>query len=223
MHRTAWYTWVPPRRNARILVPCCAALLLGALSPAAALPSDVGMEPYRAFVRTPRAARLLNVARDAMRRHWGESATTRDTTELRWPAAPLGVFLTLTDGRTTRACVGSVSPYRGGLVETVRDLALQALQADRRQQPIRHEELPRLRVIIAFAGTGESVADPMDVDPGREGLLISSGKGSIAFLPGEARTVSWALQEARRVGVLQGPLENVTYYRFPVAVLAEPP
>ena len=52
---------------------------------------------------------------------------------------------------------------------------------------------------------------------------ISASGGSVAFLPGEARTVAWALHEARRIGVIQGPAENARYYRFPVIVLAEVP
>jgi AMMECR1 domain-containing protein len=202
-------------RRAAVSVSVCLALL------ASAPPSD--LDPYRAFVRSPRAATLLAVARDAMRRHWGEGARSRETPAISWPGAPRGVYVSLTDGRATRACVGSVTPYRGGLVETVRALAVQSLQADRRRPPIRREELPDLRILISFAGAAESVSDPMQVDPGREGLLVSSAGGSVAFLPGEARTVAWALQEARRIGILRGPAESAAFCRFPVVVLAEAP
>src|SRR5689334_5653778 len=146
---------------------------------AAAPVSDA--DSYRAFVRSPRAATLLAVARDAMRRHWDEGERARATPAIPWPAAPRGVYVSLTDGRTTRACVGSVTPYRGGLVETVRALAVQSLQADRRRPPIRREELADLRILISFAGAAEAVSDPMQVDPGREGLLVSSAGGSVAF------------------------------------------
>jgi AMMECR1 domain-containing protein len=203
-------------RRAAISIPLCIALL------AAAAPAP-DVDAYRAFVRSPRASALLAVARDAMRRHWGEAAQGREIADVPWPAAPRGVYVSLTDGHATRACVGSVTPYRGGLVETVRALALQSLQADRRRPPIRREELPGLRILISFAGAAESVSDPMQVDPGREGLLVSSGGGSVAFLPGEARTVAWALQESRRIGILRGPTESAAFYRFPVVVLAEAP
>ncbi len=209
-------------RRAAVLVSVCIPLL------AAAAP-EPDLDVYRAFVRTPRAAHLLALARDAMRGHWGERAESRpaarahETSDVPWPAAPRGVYLSLTDGRATRACVGSVTPYRGGLAETVRALAVQALQADRRRPPIRRDELPDLRIVISFTGAAESVADPMQVAPGREGLLVSSAGGSVAFLPGEARTVAWALQEARRIGVLRGPTEGAAFYRFPVVVLAEAP
>jgi AMMECR1 domain-containing protein len=203
-------------RRAAVLLTVSISLL------AAAAPAP-DVEAYRAFVRAPRAATLLAVARDAMKRHWGEGAKPREIPEVPWPAAPRGVYVSLTDGRATRACVGSVTPYRGGLVETVRALAVQSLQADRRRPPIRREELPNLRIVISFAGAAEPVSDPMQVDPGREGLLVSSSGGSVSFLPGEARTVAWALQEARRIGVLQGPTESAAFYRFPVVVLAEAP
>jgi AMMECR1 domain-containing protein len=203
-------------RRAAVLI-AASIPLLSATAPA----PDV--DAYRAFVRTPRAATLLVVARDAMKRHWGEGAKTHEIPDVPWPAAPRGVYVSLTDGRATRACVGSVTPYRGGLVETVRSLAVQSLQADRRRPPIRREELPDLRIVISFAGTAQPVSDPMQVDPGREGLLVSSSGGSVAFLPGEARTVAWALQESRRIGVLQGPTESAAFYRFPVVVLAEAP
>ena len=183
---------------------------------------DPSLDAYRAFARSPRGERLLAVARDAMNRHWSERGARRDTTDIPWPGAPRGVYVSLSDGRTTRACVGSTTPYRGSLVDAVRALAAQSLQADRRRPPIRREELSGLRVVISFAGTPEALADPQQVDPGREALLIASGSRSVAFLPGEARTVRWALQEARRIGVLQGPAESATYARFPVVVLADP-
>src|SRR5262249_3659170 len=76
--------------------------------------------------------------------------------------------------------------------------------ADARHPPIGADELPALRLIVAFAGEGAEVADPFVVDPLREGLRIECDAGSIVFLPGEARTVTWALAEARRAGVLRG-------------------
>ncbi len=195
-------------------------------APAGPGPVESGdLEPYRAFARGPEGARLLAVARRAMERYWGEApaAAAEDTTEVAWPAAPVGVYVSLVDAHGTRACVGSAAPFRGGLARTVRDLALEALRSDPRRAPIRRDELPRLRLVIAFAGPGEAVPDPMTVDPGREGLLISGGGGSLALLPGEARTISWALREARRVGIISGPDGTAAYRRFPVVVLAEPP
>ena len=75
---------------------------------------------------------------------------------------------------------------------------------------------------VSFAGRPEPVADPMEVAPAHEGLLITSGRGSIAFLPGEARTISWALREARRVGLLDRS-GDASYQRFQVVALKDEP
>lgn len=182
-----------------------------------------GEDPYTMFVRSSQGTRLLTIARESMCAYWGERHPRAGTVAIPWPAAPRGIYISLTDGHGTRACVGSAAPYRGSLVETVRVLAVQSLQADRRHPPVRREELPGLSIVISFTGPPEAVTDPMQVNPGRDGLLVSSGGGSVVFLPGEARTVAWALHEARRIGVIQGSAENARYYRFPVIVLAEVP
>jgi len=184
--------------------------------------ADPTLAPIEAMARTPVATQLLVFARDCMSRHW-DGSTTPDTLAVPpWPGAPTGCFVSLVDGRTTRACVGSATPVRGSLRETVRSLATEVLTADRRHPPVRREELLTLRIVIAFAGVREAVADPMQVDPGREGLLIASPRGSIAFLPGEARTVSWALSQARQLGVLQSGSKDAGYERFEVTTIAEP-
>jgi AMMECR1 domain-containing protein len=200
-----------------------AVLALFVFAPFAASRPAPELDPYREFVHTPRALELLALARAAMRGHWGEGGAGHDPREADWPRAPAGIYLSLTDASGTRACVGRDLPYHGTLPDAVRDLAVQALQADPRRPPVRRDELDHLRIVIAFAGIGEPVGDPMEIDPGRDGLRISSEGKSIAFLPGEARTVAWALKEARRAGVLEGPLESATYLRFPVVALAEPP
>jgi AMMECR1 domain-containing protein len=220
---------MPGRAGPRALSPTTtisAAVTIGWLlcAPATnARTTSPELDAYRDFVRHSEARRLLTVARDAMERYWSESTPVDSTAAVPvWPDAPVGVYLSLIDRTGTRACVGSATPYRAGLSETVRALAIESLQADRRRPPIRREEVPFLRIVIAFAGSGERVADPMDVDPGQEGLRITSGSASIAFLPGEARTVSWALREAKRVGVIRGDEQAAEFHRFPVVTLSEP-
>jgi AMMECR1 domain-containing protein len=181
-----------------------------------------GLDAYRDFAQRPEGRRLLAVARDAMRGYWDGAQGADTSAALSWPGAPVGVYLSLVDASGTRACVGSTTPYRGGLPETVRALAIEVLQADRRRAPIRREEVATLRIVIAFAGSGERVSDPMEIDPGREGLRITSGSRNIAFLPGEARTVAWALREAMRVGIISEKDENPEFHCFPVVTLSEP-
>jgi AMMECR1 len=203
-------------RAARALVStlACAAAI-------AAPATAAELDPYRALARSDDGVRLLAIARDAMTR--GEaSGAAADSAAPAWPAAPTGLYLSLVRGTTTRACVGSASPLRGSLAATVRALASESLTADRRRPPVRADELDSLRIVIAFGGAPQPIADPMLVNPARDGLLVSSARGTIAFIPGEARTVAWALREARRVGVLEGPTSNASYARFDAVVLSEP-
>lgn len=208
----------------RRLVACTAlatGLLLSArVAPAAAAPPDRALAPYRELARSPAAGRLLAVARAALERHW--SGAPPDTTRAPdWPGAPTALYLSLVRGGVTRACVGHAAPPRGSLAGCVRALAEAALASDPRHPPLRRDELATLRIVLAFAGAGEPVADPMSVDPGREGLLVGGARGHIAFLPGEARTIAWALREARRVGVLDAT-ESAEFSRFPVVTITEP-
>jgi len=196
-------------------------LLLSAwAATAAAARPDPALAPYRELARSPAAGRLLAVARAALERHWSGAAL--DTVHVPdWPGAPTALYLSMVRGGVTRACVGHPAPPRSTLAECVRALAEAALASDPRHPPLRRDELATLRIVLAFAGAGELVADPMSVDPGSEGLLVGGARGHIAFLPGEARTVAWALREARRVGVLDAT-QLAEFTRFPVVTITEP-
>jgi len=178
------------------------------------------LEPYRALARSSTAAQVLAAAREGL-------CASLDACEpsaaiiAEWPGAPRPVYVTLTHDRATRACVGSDAPM-GTLAETVRQLAARVADADLRRPPVRAGELDSLRLVIAFAGEGEAVSDPYTVNPAREGLKVETERGAVAFLPGEARTVRWALAEARRIGVLTGSLSEARYTRFPVVVIQGP-
>lgn len=196
------------------------AVLVVALLASAPVGPAPELEPYRALARSSTSALVLDAAREGL-------CASLDVCEpsarviAEWPGAPRPVYVTLAQGRTTRACVGSDAPM-GTLAETVRQLAARVADADRRRPPVRAGELDSLRLVIAFAGAGETVADPYTIDPAREGLRVETEHGAVAFLPGEARTVRWALAEARRIGVLTGPLSEARCTRFPVVVIQGP-
>ncbi len=196
------------------------------------------LESYRALPREARRnvlvcarseiAHALVPAAVAAATPVGRDSTVRAATDTAarhtpdWPAAPCGVYLSLAHGTRTRACVGSLTPLGGTLRATLRELARRVISDDPRHPPVRGEEMDSLAVLVSFAGPPEPIDDPMSIAPGREGLLISTTRGSIAFLPGEARTVSWALGEARRVGILQR-MSDASFQRFDVVVLRDRP
>ena len=188
------------------------------------------LDAYREFATSPRCDALLAFTRAALHEYFendGAAAAaatpaTPDSLVPDWPGPPTGLFLSLTRGASTRACVGTATPAAGTLAHHLRRLAAQVLTSDPRHPPVRADELDTLRVNVSFAGRPEPVADPMEVAPAHEGLLITSGRGSIAFLPGEARTISWALREARRVGLLDRS-GDASYQRFQVVALKDEP
>jgi len=216
----------------RVIVSIVTLLVAAVGTPArAGAAADPTLAPYAALVRSPAGTALLRRARAAMEHHWAPAepdrrrpavATPDSVPSVAWPAAPVGVYLSLVRGRATRACIGREGASFATLSDAVEALAVEVLTADRRRPPLRHEDLAALRVVVSFAGEGEPIADPMLADPGREGLSIATPRGVVAFLPGEARTVAWALRESRRIGVLDGAVSSASYRRFPVVVLSEP-
>ncbi len=205
-----------------------AALLLKALTPlliaTLANVSSPELDPYRALARDPAVREsLLAAARVGLARGLdADVASSNVPAEIAWPGSPRPVYVTLARGRATRACVGADAPLGGTLVRTLVALGEQAVASDRRHPPLESRELDTLRLVIAFAGDPVPVADPLTVDPVREGLKIETDRGAIAFLPGEARTVSWALREARRAGVLVGPVSEARCSRFAAVVIHGP-
>lgn len=204
--------------SARPLALALSVLLALPGSACAAAPSPE-LAPYAALVRGESGRRVLETVREAMCVAAGRCDSVR-TLAPEWPGAPRPVFVTLARGAATRACIGS-DESQGSLTETLRRVAAEAMVSDRRRPPIEPNELDALRVLVAFVGDEHPVAEPWGVDPMREGLRVSSDRGSVAFLPGEARTVSWALSEARRIGVL-GAASEARYARFSVVVVSGP-
>lgn len=202
--------------SGRLRALCLLAVVLGCPPALAASPE---LAPYESFAHGAAAERVLAVAREALCVAAGRCDSLRASAP-DWPAAPRPLFVTLAHGRSTRACLGRDEPH-GSLGDSVRELAREALSGDRRRPPVRAEELDSLRVLVAFAGEARAVSDPYAVNPMREGLRIETERGIVAFLPGEARTVAWALSEARRIGVL-GRMSDARFSRFDAVVLSGP-
>lgn len=174
------------------------------------------LAPYVEYARGVGGERLLDVAREALRIAVGH-ADSLHAVAPDWPGPPRPVFVTLARAGATRACLGR-DDAAGSLTATVRAIASDLLVADRRRAPVASEELASLRLVIAFVGDERPLADPYALDPMREGLRIETERGAVAFLPGEARTVAWALGEARRIGVLRA-LSEARFTRFAVVVV----
>src|SRR5262245_34335213 len=115
------------------------AVLLGTAATTASA-NRADLAPYARLVHSSEGPHLLAIARNAMRGYWDTGIAPDSIVTPDWPGPPAGVYVTLTRGRETRACVGSAVPTRGTLPATVRALAIEALRADRRRPPVRREE-----------------------------------------------------------------------------------
>lgn len=197
------------------------------MPPAAPAANAPELAPYRALARNRADAEgVLAAARLGLGMALGDAEPPPVLRVPEWPGSPRPVYVTLVRGRTSRACVGSDAPLGGSLAATLSRLGERLADADLRRPPVRAEELDTLRLVVAFSSDPVSVRDPMTVDPAREGLRIESERGAVAFLPGEARTIGWALREARRIGVISGAATGssgaVSYSRFTVVTLSGP-
>lgn len=205
------------------LAPALAfALALLAAAPGAPAPE---LAPYRELARDAAAREaLLAAARGGLAAALAEGAAppAPGGTAPDWPGSPRPLYVTLVSGRATRACVGADVPPAGSLAASLALLGAQLADADRRHPPLRAAELDTLRLVVAFAADATPVADPLAVDPVRDGLKIETERGAVAFLPGEARTVAWAVREARRIGVLAGPLAEARCSKFSVVTIQGP-
>ena len=94
---------------------------------------------------------------------------------------PGAVFVTLTKNGNLRGCIGTVQPHMG-IYDAVRYGAVSAAFRDRRFQPLRIEELDKIKIEL-------SVLSRMNPDsweniiPQKHGVLIKRGMNSGLFLP----------------------------------------
>ncbi|HCE68615.1 MAG: hypothetical protein A2X82_01100 [Geobacteraceae bacterium GWC2_55_20] len=123
-------------------------------------------------------------------------------------------FVTFFNGRRVFACFGGFTPRRATLAEEIDENVRLALKNDGRARRATPDTAARAGLQITFPlGQPERVLDYRSIDPSREGMLVEGASGGVAFVPGEARTASWAFREAlRRLG--ERDPAAVAVYRF---------
>ena len=123
-------------------------------------------------------------------------------------------FVTFFTGKRVFACFGGFAPRRTTLAEEISENVRLALKNDARARTANRETAEKAGVQITFPlGQPERVASYRSIDPAREGMFVEGASGGVAFVPGEARTASWAFREAlRRLG--EGDPAAVAVYRF---------
>jgi AmmeMemoRadiSam system protein A len=139
-------------------------------------------------------AALVDLARQTLARHFGETIAPVDAKHLEARLADqalqacCGTFVTLTIDNRLRGCIGSLSA-NAPIVSGVRDNALNAALHDPRFSPLRKTELDQVIIEVSV------LTDPVpltytDADellarlrPGIDGVILKKGFASATFLP----------------------------------------
>ena len=105
--------------------------------------------------------------------------------------APAGAFVTLrTKSGDLRGCIGSIHAVQP-LYLAVIGSALSAAFRDPRFMPVRPDEMQQLEVEISVMGPIEEVHNVEEIEPGRDGLIISRGRSAGLLLPQVATEYGW--------------------------------
>lgn len=144
----------------------------------------------------------------------------RDARTTTSPAISSGIFVTLVKSNQVRGCYGTLFPDGRDLYASIHEFVVTAATADFRHPPVRASELKDIVIVISFIGAIEPVSNISEIDPKTDGLLLRSGSHAAVLLPGEARTASWQIKEAKRQAGLQAN-ENAELYRIHTATLYE--
>ena len=133
---------------------------------------------------------LLGVARAAVRRRIVKSGLPEPSARDPKLKAKRGVFVTLkVDGRL-RGCIGHPLPVEP-LDQAVVEVAAAAAAEDFRFEPLRPDELDRLRNEISVLSLPRRIKDLRSIEVGRHGLLIAKGYHRGTLLPQVAVERGW--------------------------------
>ncbi len=94
-----------------------------------------------------------------------------------------GVFVCIKKQGDLRGCIGTFQPTSDNIAqETVRN-AIAASTKDPRFSPIKEDELPLLTFSVDVLTAPEPVSSPDELDPGRYGVIVTSGLRRGLLLP----------------------------------------
>jgi AmmeMemoRadiSam system protein A len=106
------------------------------------------------------------------------------------PAEPAAAFVTLLVGGHLRGCVGRTERDLP-LAETVAQCAIGAALHDARFQSVGSDEIAELEIEISVLSELSRVAAAAEIEIGRHGLLVVSGKRRGLLLPQVAAERQW--------------------------------
>ncbi len=104
-----------------------------------------------------------------------------------------GAFVTLTQNRMLRGCIGYIEGIKP-LMQAVVENAASAAVGDPRFRPVTPEEIPTLDLEISVLSPLQSVPGPSDIIVGTHGILLDKDGRRSVFLPQVAGEQGWDLE-----------------------------
>ncbi len=147
----------------------------------------------------------LALARKALEHYFGTGGHLRSPVKKGLLKEKRGAFVTLTVDGDLRGCVGYPLPVKP-LDETIVEMAVAAASQDTRFDPLRPDEMDRLRIEISVLGLPEPVGDPGEVVVGRHGIIVSKGFHKGLLLPQVPVEHGWDRETFLRHGCLKAGL-----------------
>jgi AmmeMemoRadiSam system protein A len=170
---------------------------------------------------------LLKLARDAIvARATGHHAPPVPETEILSHKA--AVFVTLHNGDHLRGCIGHLGvdePF----ADVIPHCAVAASSEDPRFPAVTVDEIPRLSIEVSVLTTLEPINGPDDIEVGRHGLVVESGRHRGLLLPQVAIEWKWNAgtfleQTCHKAGLpLDAWKHGAKIWRFQAEVFSEPP
>lgn len=148
---------------------------------------------------------LLELARAAIRRHLEAGKTKAAIPPDPVLNEPRGAFVTLEVDGQLRGCIGYPLPVKP-LAQTIQEVAVSAASQDFRFEPLRLEEMDRLRIEISVLSLPRPVRSPEEVEVGRHGIIISKGARRGLLLPQVPGEYGWDRETYLRHGCLKAGL-----------------
>jgi AmmeMemoRadiSam system protein A len=171
---------------------------------------------------------LLSLARRSLEAHFrGEPLPRLASDRAEAFGGPRALFVTLRESGDLRGCIGTLAP-EGDLARTVPQFALRAAFEDHRFPSLDASELPFLEIEISVLSPPEPVADPQEIEIGRDGLILEARGRSGLLLPQVATEFGFDrrrfLEElSRKAGLPPDAWEDSSarLWRFQAEVFAE--
>lgn len=138
-----------------------------------------------------------------------------------------GAFVTLHLEGELRGCIGHFEG-RSELRRSIRELARSSAFRDPRFPPLSLEEYPRISIEISILTPLKEIDGPEQFLPGRDGILIESGRASALFLPQVAPEQGWDRDTTlrhlcRKAGLAEESYRNpeMRFFTFQAEVFSE--